>query len=125
MLTYNAAGTNQHNKKEVRVKMLPEPTFDKTACRTRELLGEEYHISHAIIHPRGLAARFGRINMQPGVIRYVEPLVPSSFGGSQMMMVLSNWGSTLTSLTKPTVISNISTQEFKVISYKPHLKLEK
>lgn len=46
---HNAAGTNQHTKKEVRAKMLPEPPFGLTAGRTRERLGQEYNISHASI----------------------------------------------------------------------------
>ena len=54
---HNAAGTNQHNKKEVRDKMLPEPAFDKTACRTSERLGQEYHISQASIKKYGIYAQ--------------------------------------------------------------------
>ncbi|NLI52780.1 MAG: hypothetical protein GX417_00480 [Clostridiales bacterium] len=46
---HNAAGTNQHTKKEVRANMLPEPPFGITAGRTRERLGEEYRISHPTI----------------------------------------------------------------------------
>lgn len=46
---HNAAGTNQHTKKEVRAKMLPEPPFGVTAGRTRERLSEEYNISHATV----------------------------------------------------------------------------
>lgn len=46
---HNAAGTNQHTKKEVRAKMLPEPPFGVTAGRTRERLGQEYNISHATV----------------------------------------------------------------------------
>lgn len=46
---HNAAGINQHTKKEVRAKNLPEPPFGLTAGRTRERLGQEYNISHATI----------------------------------------------------------------------------
>jgi len=46
---HNAAGINQHTKKEVRAKMLPEPPFGITAARTRERLSEEYKISHATV----------------------------------------------------------------------------
>lgn len=53
---HNAAGINQHKKKEVRPKMLAEPAFDKTACRTRERLGKEYHISHATVDIYGIYA---------------------------------------------------------------------
>jgi hypothetical protein len=53
---HNACGTNQHKKKEVRPKMLAEPAFDKTACRTRERLGEEYRISHATVDKYGIYA---------------------------------------------------------------------
>jgi hypothetical protein len=41
---HNAAGTNQHTKKEVRCQILTEPPFDDTAYRTRERLSEEYNI---------------------------------------------------------------------------------
>ena len=53
---HNAAGSNQHVKKEVRPKMLVEPLFVETACRTSERLGEEYHISHATIEKYGIYA---------------------------------------------------------------------
>jgi hypothetical protein len=43
---HNAAGINQHTKKEVRAKMLPEPPYGITYERTRERLGEEYHVLH-------------------------------------------------------------------------------
>jgi len=46
---HNSAGTNQYSKTEVRAKMLPEPQYDRTASRTRERLGKEYHISHATV----------------------------------------------------------------------------
>ncbi|HBI73834.1 MAG TPA: hypothetical protein DDY59_11685 [Lachnospiraceae bacterium] len=46
---HNAAGINQHTKKEVSAEMLPEPPFGVTAGRTRERLGQEYNISHATI----------------------------------------------------------------------------
>lgn len=46
---HNAVRTNLHTKKEVRAKMLPEPSFGASAGRTRERLGEEYNISHASI----------------------------------------------------------------------------
>ena len=53
---HNAYGTNQFQKKEVRPKMLVEPSFDRTACRTSERLGEEYHVSHATIDKYGAYA---------------------------------------------------------------------
>ena len=46
---HNSAGTNQYSKTEVRAKLLPEPQYDRTASRTRERLGKEYHISHATV----------------------------------------------------------------------------
>ncbi len=50
---HNAVGTNQHSTKEVRAKMLPEPTYEDTALRTRERLGDEYNISHATVFNYG------------------------------------------------------------------------
>ena len=50
---HNAVGTNQYTRKEVRPKMLTEPLFDETACRTRERLGKEYRISHATVDKYG------------------------------------------------------------------------
>ena len=61
---HNSAGVNQYSKNEVRARMLPEanrtdqgigakllpePQYDKSATRTRERLGREYHISHATV----------------------------------------------------------------------------
>jgi len=46
---HNAVGTNQYTRKEVRPKMLPEPHFEESACRTRYRLGKEYRISHATV----------------------------------------------------------------------------
>ena len=61
---HNSAGTNQYTKNEVGARMLPEakkadheigakllpePQYDRTATRTRERLGREYHISHATV----------------------------------------------------------------------------
>ena len=61
---HNSAGTNQYTKNEVGARMLPEakkadheigakllpePQYDRTASRTRERLGREYHISHATV----------------------------------------------------------------------------
>jgi len=61
---HNSAGLNQYSKeevraemwpeppgkkKEVRAKLLPEPQYDRTASRTRERLGKEYHISHSTV----------------------------------------------------------------------------
>lgn len=46
---HNAAGTNQYKKRESRLKILAEPAFDKTACRTSERLGDEYRISYATV----------------------------------------------------------------------------
>lgn len=53
---HNAVGTNQYTRKEVRPKMLTEPLFDETACRTRERLGKEYRISHATVDKYGIYA---------------------------------------------------------------------
>lgn len=53
---HNAAGTNQYTKKKDRPKILAEPTFDKTARRTSDRIGEEYHISHATIDKYGIYA---------------------------------------------------------------------
>lgn len=61
---HNSAGLNQYSKSEVGARMLPEakkaeqeigakllpePQYDRTATRTRERLGREYHISHATV----------------------------------------------------------------------------
>lgn len=46
---HNAAGINQHTKKEVRATTWPEPPFGITAGRTRERLAEEYNISHGTV----------------------------------------------------------------------------
>lgn len=54
---HNAKGSNQHLSKEVRAKMLPEPTYENTAMRTRERLGDEYNISHASIFNYGKYSR--------------------------------------------------------------------
>ena len=54
---HNAAGTNQHTRKEVRAQMLPEPPFEATDCRTRERLGKEYNISHLTIMRYGTYAK--------------------------------------------------------------------
>ena len=53
---HNAVGTNQYTRKEVRPKMLTEPLFEETACRTRERLGKEYRISHATVDKYGTYA---------------------------------------------------------------------
>ena len=53
---HNAAGTNQHTKKEVGCKMLTEPPFDETACRTRKRLGEEYRICDGTVYKYGIYA---------------------------------------------------------------------
>lgn len=53
---HNAAGTNQYTRKVVRSKMLTEPPFNESICRTRERLGEEYRISHATINKYGVYA---------------------------------------------------------------------
>ena len=53
---HNAAGTNQFKRKELRPKMLVEPTYDKYTRRTSERLGEEYHISHATVDKYGTYA---------------------------------------------------------------------
>jgi len=50
---HNAAGTNQHSRKEVRDKMYPEPHFDENSSRTRERLGEEYNISPTSVRKYG------------------------------------------------------------------------
>lgn len=61
---HNSAGVNQYSKneagarklpeakqadQEIGAKLLPEPQYDRTATRTRERLGREYHISHATV----------------------------------------------------------------------------
>ncbi|MCF2661145.1 hypothetical protein [Pseudoflavonifractor phocaeensis] len=61
---HNSAGINQYTKNEagakllpeakssdpeIGAKLLPEPQYDRTATRTRERLGREYHISHATV----------------------------------------------------------------------------
>ena len=46
---HNPSGRNQHSKEEVRATMLPRPHYDDTACRTRERLANEYHISHTTV----------------------------------------------------------------------------
>ena len=46
---HNPSGKNQHSKEEVRATMLPRPHYDDTACRTRERLANEYHISHTTV----------------------------------------------------------------------------
>lgn len=53
---HNAAGINQHKKKEVRPKILVEPTFDDKATSTSKRLGKEYHISHATVDKYGVYA---------------------------------------------------------------------
>ncbi|WP_312644145.1 hypothetical protein [Hydrogenoanaerobacterium sp.] len=53
---HNAVGTNQYTRKEVRPKILTEPLFEETACRTRERLGKEYRISHATVDKYGIYA---------------------------------------------------------------------
>ncbi len=50
---HNATGANQHSAKEVRAKMLSEPTYEDTAIRTRERLGDEYNVSHATVFNYG------------------------------------------------------------------------
>ena len=54
---HNAYGVNQHTKKEVRPKILTEPPLDKCAYRTRERLGQEYHISHYTVDRYGIYAQ--------------------------------------------------------------------
>lgn len=73
---HNAAGTNQYTKKEVRAKMLPEPAFDKTACRTSERLGEEYRISHATVKKYGIYS-----NAMDTLSKVVPELVPKIMSG--------------------------------------------
>ncbi len=46
---HNAIGINQHIKKEVKTKILSEPSFGASAGEIRERLGEEYNISQASI----------------------------------------------------------------------------
>lgn len=53
---HNAAGINQHSKKEVRSRILTEPKFEDTAYRTREKLGEEYRISDGTVYKYGIYA---------------------------------------------------------------------
>jgi hypothetical protein len=73
---HNAAGTNQHTKKEVRSKLLTEPPFDESVCRTRERLGEEYRISHATVNKYGIYA-----NALDSLSRVVPELVPKILSG--------------------------------------------
>ena len=53
---HNAAGTNQYTRKEGNPKMLTNQSFDETACRTRERLGNEYNISFATVGRYGAYA---------------------------------------------------------------------
>ena len=53
---HNAVGTNQYTRKEVRPKMLTEPLFEESSCRTRNRLGKEYRISHATVDKYGIYA---------------------------------------------------------------------
>lgn len=47
---HNPSGKNQYSKKEeARATMLHRPYYDDTACRTRERLANEYHISHTTV----------------------------------------------------------------------------
>lgn len=50
---HNATGANQHSVKEVGAKMLPEATYEDTAIRTRERIGDEYNVSHATVFNYG------------------------------------------------------------------------
>ncbi|MBP2656597.1 MAG: hypothetical protein H6Q73_4166 [Firmicutes bacterium] len=54
--SHNAARTNQYTQKEIRYKILTEPTFNETTSRTSERLGEEYHLSYATINNYGIYA---------------------------------------------------------------------
>ena len=68
---HNAVGTNQYTRKAVRSKKYTEPLFDDTACRTRERLGKEYHISPATI------AKYGSYSQSIDALSKVEPKLVS------------------------------------------------
>ncbi len=53
---HNAARVNQSTRKAVRSKMLTEPLFEDTDCRTRERFAKEYRISLATVHKYGTFA---------------------------------------------------------------------
>lgn len=73
---HNAAGINQHTKKEVRCNMLTEPPFDETACRTRERLGEEYRICDGTVYKYGIYA-----HALDSLSQSVPELVPKILSG--------------------------------------------
>jgi hypothetical protein len=73
---HNAAGINQYTRKEVRFEMYTEPLFDESACRTRERLGKEYHISPASV------AKYGDYTQALESLSKVEPkLLPKILSG--------------------------------------------
>ena len=73
---HNAVGINQHSKKEVRAKILPEPPFEDTAGRTRERIGEEYNISHATV------LKYGKYSQALDDLSKVIPeLIPQILSG--------------------------------------------
>ena len=73
---HNAAGTNQHTKKEVSFKISTEPAFDETAFRTSERLGKEYHISYATV------LKYGKYSHALDALsRIVPELVPKILSG--------------------------------------------
>jgi len=72
----NTVGANQHTKKEVWCKILTKPPYDETACRTRERIGEEYHISDGTVNRYGIYA-----HALDALSKVVPELVPKVLSG--------------------------------------------
>lgn len=81
---HNAAGTNQHTRKEARTIMCTEPRFDDSAIRTKERLGREYRISPTTV------VKYGEYSQSLDALSKAEPTLPSKILSGQVKMSQEN-----------------------------------